>query len=291
MSVTSILDWTQTAPNSVQFGAGGGFVLLARVDGWGFVVLAGMELIDNVADWSGVAGVAPTSSEAFRVAFAFIGRAGYRGGKISEQGVRLGVAGRFYRFTWSGTPNMSWDVTEYTTKDAALGNAPCFEGNVNIYMADGTTKKIKDIKRGDIVLEDIKTGKTNIVARLYSALAIKNDIYFIKKGLIGNNEDITCTNHPIWCNNGKNRVFPEDIEGVEKSKYSIQIYDIQFEDDATFYVNGIKVDSLPPYNKIARLPKNLYYDESKYSEHIYINEDDPIRNKPPMTKKVYNYDS
>jgi hypothetical protein len=180
-----------------------------------------------------------------------------------------------------------YDISNYT----ANGLAPCFKGDVNVYMADGTIKKIKDIQRGDIVLEDIKTGKTNVVARLYSAFSVINDVYFIKKGLIGNNEDITCTNHPIWCNNGKNRVFPADIEGVEKIKYSDYIYDVQFEDDTTFYVNGIKVDSLPPYNNVARLPKNLYFDESKYSDHQYINEDDPIRNKPPMTKDVYNFNT
>lgn len=110
----------------------------------------------------------------------------------------------------------------------------------------------------------------------------------IKKGLIGNTEDIICTdNHPIWCNNDKNRIFAKDIDGVEKIKLAEYIYDIQFEDEGTFYANGIKVDSFPPFNKGSKLPKELYFDESKYKDYVYTGEDDPIRNKPLMTKVMY----
>jgi hypothetical protein len=38
-------------------------------------------------------------------------------------------------------------------------NGECFAEDTNILLADGSYKKIKDIVRGDMVLEDVKTKK------------------------------------------------------------------------------------------------------------------------------------
>ena len=173
-----------------------------------------------------------------------------------------------------------------TVQTVNFSNVPntdgsCFGGNTIIKMENNEIKLLKDIKRGDIVLEDIYTNKTNVVARLYENFIVKTG-YEIPKNLIGNCETLICTNHPIWCNGEKNRIFPSNIKGVNEIVISETLYDIQFEDEGTFYANNVKVDSLPPCNKW-KLPKELYYNENKYSDYILDDEDDPIRNKPPMT--------
>ena len=170
-------------------------------------------------------------------------------------------------------------LTGVPTADGA-----CFTGDMNVIMADGSNKKLKDVKRGDMILEDKATGKTNMVARLYSEFLVSSG-YKIKKGLIGNTDDIVCTKHPIWCNNDQNRIMPENIIGSEPIMITEFVYDIQFEDEGTFYVNDIKVDSLPPYNGHSRLSEDLYFTKEKYEKYgnyLCSGEDDPIRNKPPM---------
>jgi len=39
---------------------------------------------------------------------------------------------------------------------------------------------------------------------------------FIKKGLIGNSDDLITTAHPIWCNEGRNRIKATKIPKVKK---------------------------------------------------------------------------
>lgn len=158
----------------------------------------------------------------------------------------------------------------------------CFIGKTLVLMGNHRYKQIKDICRGDIILEDIKTKKTNVVARLYKKL-IKVKCNKIPKNLIGNNDEIICTNHPIWCNNDNNRIFPQHIKGVQQLTLYDCFYDIQFEDEGTFYANKVKVDSLPPNATNEPLPKELYFDKSKFDSYRLTGEDDPRRNKPKMT--------
>jgi hypothetical protein len=111
----------------------------------------------------------------------------------------------------------------------------------------------------------------------------------IKDKLIGNTGEIICTDHPIWCNNGKNRIFPFNIKGVISSQIFDTFYDIQFEEEGTFLVNGIMVDSLSPHNNVVKLPYSSYIDKTKYLENELVGEDDPIRHKPPMTTIATNF--
>ena len=168
-------------------------------------------------------------------------------------------------------------------------NTACLDGLSEILMGDGTTKLLKDIERGDIVMEDIVTKKTNMVARLYKSLS-SVICCVIPKGLIGNTDDLIISGgHPIFCNDGKNRIRARDIRKIKRKSVETIVYNIQFEDDGSFYANGIKIDSFPPYNNTSKLPLDLYFDKSKYKCYTYESEDDPIRNKPPMTQKAYNF--
>jgi hypothetical protein len=139
-----------------------------------------------------------------------------------------------------------------------------------------------------------KQKKTNVVARLYKRY-LAYTCFKIPKNLIGNFDDIICTRHPIWCNNDNNRIFPENIIGVEQIVTCGAMYDIQFEDEGTFYANGIKVDSLPPNATNAALPKEFYFNQHKYTGYMLSGEDDPVRNKPTVVDRmddidtIYNY--
>jgi hypothetical protein len=196
-------------------------------------------------------------------------------------------AGHYFGLIFT-TPTIGVNTLVVTGIPSADGE--CFLGDTHILLADKSTKKIKDICRGDIIMEDITTKKTNVVAHLHKKYIAYN-CFLIPKNLINNTDDIICTRHPIWCNQGNGRIFPENINGVTQLAIYDYMYDIQFEDEGTFYVNGIKVDSLPPNAPNGKLKKELYFDQSKYTEYILSGEDDPIRNKPPIINNASSIDS
>ena len=165
----------------------------------------------------------------------------------------------------------------------------CMAGTTLILMGNMTTKQLQDIERGDIVLEDLKTKKTNTVARLYKSFCPVL-CYKIPKNLIGNSDDLIISpGHLVWCNSGKNRIRARDIRKIKKTPIYIIVYNIQFEDDASFYAHGVKVDSLPPFSNGSKLPLELYFDKTKYREYTYTGEDDETRNKPPLVIHAHNF--
>ena len=164
----------------------------------------------------------------------------------------------------------------------------CVLSSTKILMKDCTLKEIKDIVKGDEILEDIKTGKTNIVSRIISSRITNKNIIKIPKKLLDNEEDLFLSDlHPIWVNNDKNRTYAKDIKGCENFYIEEDmLYNIQYDTEGTFYANGIKVDSLSPYHKYYPLPKELFINENIYKKGIKVKtEDDKIRNKPKMIKK------
>lgn len=94
--------------------------------------------------------------------------------------------------------------------------AVCFTESTKILMADMTLTEIKNIQIGEHIMEDIESGKTNIVCNITSSKC--HDLYKIQKRLIGNSEEIICSNHPIYYNNDENIIFTSNINGVEKIK-------------------------------------------------------------------------
>jgi len=171
------------------------------------------------------------------------------------------------------------------------GEITCVLGSTKIIMKDGKLKEIKDIKRGDEVIEDIKTNKINKVSRVISNNISNKYITKIPKNLLGNDEDLFITDpHPIWINDDKNRILSKNVEGVEKFYVESDIiYSLQYDTEGTFYANRLKIDSLSPYHKYYSLPKDLFIDKNKYVEGIKImNEDDKIRNKPKMIENYIN---
>ena len=197
----------------------------------------------------------------------------------------LGAAVNYGDVYISTTSGSSW--IDQTT----LGNAGwhgivislepvCVIGTTQILMADNTLKMIKDIQRGDLVLTNKDKNENKKVCRVVKSY-YSGDVIKLKKDLIGNTDELIMTHgHPIWINNDTNRTCCRYIVGREIIKNSNYFYNIQFEDESTYYAEDVKVDSLTPNNVHHKLPKELYFDQSKYDENcIILNEDDIRRCK------------
>jgi hypothetical protein len=151
-------------------------------------------------------------------------------------------------------------------------------------MRDGSKKQIKEIVRGDMVLNDKETNSSKKVCRLVKGVCKKTGVKIVE-GLLGNSREIISSpNHPIWI--GNNRIMAKDIRGVEVIEIDEILYTIQYEEEGTYYVEDVKVDAISPDHRKFKLPKELYFDNSKYSEkRIMKGEDDPRRKKPLMIKE------
>ena len=158
----------------------------------------------------------------------------------------------------------------------------CVAPNTNILMSDYTYKPICELHRGDKIVQDRLSGKIGKIARII--ISSSNNRILIKKGLIGNTEELIITGgHPIWINNDNNRIYAKDIKGVFKLEGIEQVYSIQMEEEGTFYAEGIKVDSLSPNFYKFKLPKEEFFNKRKHDKRCIITiEDDPKRLKPKM---------
>jgi len=187
----------------------------------------------------------------------------------------------FTEQTTAGTAN--WSAITVSGPIAGV----CFRGSTRVVMGDLSFKAIKDIQRGEEVLIDKKTGVTKKVARvirfMFSGSATR-----IPMHLIGNRRTIVCSsNHPFWVSDSR-RILAGDIEGVEDIEICEVLYTIQFEEEGTYYVEGVKVDAVSPDHRKHKLPKELYFDQTKYNANRVIkSEDDQRRKKPNMTKLLF----
>ena len=170
-----------------------------------------------------------------------------------------------------------------TTVPVTVLPVVCVIGETEILMADYSIKMIKEIKRGDEVMIDKVTNKFKKVSRIVKSM-YRGEVTRIPKRLLGNRKPIILTGgHPIWVNKDSNRICGRDIYKRQLVNVYETFYNIQFDDEGTYYANGVKMDSLSPNNHQYKLPKELYFDESKYDDKlIIIEEDDERRGKPKM---------
>lgn len=158
----------------------------------------------------------------------------------------------------------------------------CVGANSEILMHDYSIKMIKDIRRGDQVIQDIKSNSIATVSNIVITPCDK--LVLVPKNLLGNQKELIITHgHPIWINNDTNRILARDIIGIETYNDIEPVYNLQFDFEGTFYANNIKIDSLTPYQTIFPLPKNLFINPDNYiPDYIVLHEDEPRRNKPKM---------
>ena len=163
-----------------------------------------------------------------------------------------------------------------------LFNSICVGPETKVLMLNSNYKMISELKRGDIIIQDIQTGKTGKIARI--VVSSSGSRVKIQKGVLGNTQDLIITEgHPVWINDN-NRIYAKNIKNSKKLEGIDQVYSIQFEEEGTFYADGIKVDSLSPNFYTFKLPKELFFNKAKHDKRCVIREeDDPRRGKPPMT--------
>lgn len=193
-----------------------------------------------------------------------------------------------YLITGPETPDFDYAFTGMVLLTGLpTPSGTCFGAESKVLMANGDYKCIKDIKRGDIVMQDDKTKTTAIVSKVCSDI-IMSDIVHIPIGLLGNKEEIICTQlHPIWMDNDTVRIWAKDIHGVSVKHECGEFYNLQFDEEGTYIVDSIKVDSLSPYHKYSPLPKELFIDQNKFIPDKKIkDENDPTRNKPILKVKT-----
>ena len=174
------------------------------------------------------------------------------------------------------TVSARFTITGFT--DAGV----CVGANSEILMFDYSIKMIKDIQRGDQVIQDIKSNSIATVSNIVITSCDK--LVLVPKNLLGNQKELIITHgHPIWINNDTNRILARDIIGIETYNDIEPVYNLQFDFEGTFYANNIKIDSLTPYQTIFPLPKNLFINPDNYiPDYIVLHEDEPRRNKPKM---------
>jgi hypothetical protein len=163
-----------------------------------------------------------------------------------------------------------------------LFNSVCVCADTKILLEGSVYKKASELKRGDRVAQDVKTGAIKTISRVIVSSSDK--CITIPKGLLGNTEDVWITeNHPIWVNGDKNRICAKHLDGSERKSGRYDVYSIQFDEEGTFYAYGIKVDSISPNYHTFKLPRVQFIDRKKYNKGCIIREeDDPRRGKPPM---------
>lgn len=173
------------------------------------------------------------------------------------------------------------------------GPIPCVAFGTEIQMADGTSKPIQQVKRGDIVVT--LDGTSNVARLLVDKLGPNQNAKVVKmeKGSLNGlpNADLLITSkHPIIYQNSRipARCFLRNpgISIVETENLPLNendercLYDLQFETNGSYMANGLVVQSRPPSSYISPLPKELYFNEG-----VETKEELPLVKKPVILKK------
>jgi len=152
----------------------------------------------------------------------------------------------------------------------------CVLEGTRITMADGSLKKIEDIKRGDLVLTvDGPLPVCHVIKETLSGLI---SLCKVPKGSISKNipyNDLyVCSRHVIRYN-GKRRLATalKAFKGVEiltgkrnQITNKLYMYDLQFEIETFYYAEGLESQSRSPYCHLSPLPKELYFNKELYKD-------------------------
>lgn len=167
-----------------------------------------------------------------------------------------------FKFREKSTGKESTCIVVISSKDYALGNAPnnykkipdilfywgCLEENTNITMADGSSKKIKDIQIGDIVLGTDKTA-----CEVRNVIQGEEDMLFCIT-LESGKEILLTGDHPFMTQSGAKAAIElehgdkiltesgyEIIEGAYPSYKKYNVCSIDISPSGFIWGNGIAV--------------------------------------------------
>jgi hypothetical protein len=146
--------------------------------------------------------------------------------------------------TQSFSPN-DIDRTDTDVLGPYLVGITCFVGSVKVLMGDMTYKNISDLCVGDEIIEDIDTNTISTIKKI-SKIFVKKSGVIIKKDIINNFSDIICTQNHIFYIPGPTKA--SNIAGKKKYNINELVYNVQLDHIGTFYVEGVKVETLHPEN-------------------------------------------
>jgi len=170
----------------------------------------------------------------------------------------------------------------------------CIATNTTILMANGQTKLIQHIKRGDVVSSDPFFTNSHVVANVentkYRSNAKVHICEFYPNCLdqnIPSDTLLITSGHPIIHHATKTRRpasvlakysnskihdaiqigdIVEPLENDEDRPY--QLWDLQFETVGSYVANGVTIQARHPRSNLTPLPKELYFNQSLYTDKI-----------------------
>ena len=197
-----------------------------------------------------------------------------------EGTVELDFAGQYTFLV--GAQNLEGEIfglQEYTL----IITVVCIGRDSQVCLSDGSLKCIEEIQRGDEVRGKDKVYK---VARLLvQKISPEQPLSLVKfeKGCLGHNQPnqdlIMTSNHPLvekdcrrpaYCYKNltgviyKDKILAKDMLKLSEDG-SYELYDLQFQTDGNYLVNGLCVQSRSPYSQVTPLPENLYFDQNLYT--------------------------
>jgi hypothetical protein len=179
--------------------------------------------------------------------------------------------------------------------------ATCVLEGSRILMADGSLKEVQNIQRGDLVL----TAHGPLpVSRLIEE-KLRERVYLIKipKGCIDNiipySDLYVCSGHVIRHLGARRYASTlscyKGVETLRGKRETITdkkaMYDLQFDIETFYYVEGLESQSRSPYCHYSPLPKELYYNKELYKNirvsNALMDEREDINNNWPNINKKF----
>lgn len=169
-----------------------------------------------------------------------------------------------------------------------LNTIVCVVGGTQILMEDGSTRPIQTLARGDrVVGHNGHKYPVAVVNRRVVAPSEPFDLVEIPPNSLDHGHPcqslFITPNHPVFYDRARRpaeclvghhgitlhpKVQPVDYlpAEIEMGEPVYYLYDLQFEDDGSYVANGVTVQSRSPYSNLTPLPKDQYFDPSKYTE-------------------------
>jgi len=183
----------------------------------------------------------------------------------------------------------------------------CVHPNTMILMFDGTEKRIKDLKRGDLVASDLDKSKSYKISRVNIAgyrPSRSMQVAVFEIGCLGENmpnQKLTITGyHPIFYKGSRREAqyfkdlpgvtYYEKIEGKDLFEIEnglVNLYDLQFDEEGSYVANGVQVQSRCPWSIHTPLPKELYFDISWFREEK-VEDNEGLYYKIPFETSLIN---
>jgi len=179
--------------------------------------------------------------------------------------------------------------------------ATCVLEGSRILMADGSLREIQNIQRGDLVL----TAHGALpVSRLIEE-KLRERVYLIKipKGCIDDiipySDLYVCSGHVIKHLGARRYASTlscyKGVETLRGKRETITdkkaMYDLQFDIETFYYVEGLESQSRSPYCHYSPLPKELYYNKELYKNirvpNALMDEREDINNNWPNINKKF----